>query len=127
MIIFSKTFVAVIDDDLSMREAVSGILSSYGLNVLAFDGGTAFLASDALDRVFCAVVDIQMPGLGGLDVQRRLAEAGSDLPLIFMTALDDGRVRAEAMAGGALGYLGKPVDGAQLVRLIGMARALKAV
>ena len=118
MIVPSKTCVAVVDDDVSVREAVSGILSAYGFDVRAFDGGASFLASSAAAEAACAVIDVQMPGLGGLDLQRRLAQTRPGLPLIFMTALKKETVRAQAMAGGALGYLIKPVDSAELVRLV---------
>ena len=123
MHILIKKRVAVIDDDVSIREAVSGIVRSYGFDTIVFESGADFLNSGRIDEAFCAVIDVQMPGLGGLDVQRRLAEDSRKLPLIFMTARPDERVRALAMAGGALGFFAKPVDGDELLRLIEIARA----
>jgi FixJ family two-component response regulator len=104
-----KPFVAVVDDDESVRRAIKRLLRSDGLASDTFETGDAFLnIFDSMPgyRPDCIVLDVQMTGLNGLEVQRRLA--GSGIPVIFITVHDDLAVREQALAAGAAAYLRKP-------------------
>jgi FixJ family two-component response regulator len=113
-----KPHVAVVDDDESVCRALRRLLRAAGMTSESFDTGDALLAAfdrardaspdDAPWRPDCIVLDVQMPGLNGLDVQRRLA--GSGVPIVFITAGDDPAVREQALAAGASAYLHKPFD-----------------
>jgi FixJ family two-component response regulator len=102
-------FVVVVDDDESVSRAIKRLLRSIGVAAESFASGEAFL--EALLSIpsyqpACVILDVQMPGLSGLEVQQRLA--GSGIPIIFITAHDDIGVREQALAAGALAYLRKP-------------------
>jgi FixJ family two-component response regulator len=115
----AKPFVAVVDDDGSVGRAIKRLLHSIGIRADTFSSGDDFLdtlASMPLYRPDCVIVDIQMPGLNGLEVQRRLA--GSHMPVILITAYDDGAVRAQALASGAVGYLRKPFNDSVLIETV---------
>ncbi|MGO4809898.1 response regulator transcription factor [Cupriavidus sp. 2MCAB6] len=106
-----KPFVAVVDDDESVRRAIKRLLRSIGLSSETFKTGDEFL--DMFDsipsyRPGCVVLDVQMSGLNGLEVQRRLT--GSGIPVIFITAHDEAGVREQALAAGAAAYLRKPFN-----------------
>jgi FixJ family two-component response regulator len=118
-----KTRVAVIDDDDSVRLAVGCLISSFGFAIEAFGSGEEFFLCGSPQGVSCIVLDFYMPGMSGLEVQSRLVESGSHLPLIFMTACRDGRVRSRALAAGAVGFLYKPFSEEAL--LSGIRSALK--
>ncbi len=99
---------AVIDDDESIRRAVASLISSFGFAIEAFGSGEEFFLCGNPQGVCCIVLDFYMPGMSGLEVQSRLVELGSHVPLIFMTACRDGRVRSRALAAGAVDFLYKP-------------------
>ncbi len=114
-----KPFVAVVDDDESVSRAIKRLLRSAGLAADTFKTGDDFL--DMFDsipsyRPACIVLDIQMPGLNGLEVQQRLA--GSGIPVIFITAHDETGVREQALAAGAAGYLRKPFNDEVLIKAV---------
>ncbi len=100
--------IAVVDDDDSVRESLRGLFRSVGYAARAFASGADFLQSDDLPRTDCVVLDARMPGMTGLDVQRRFISSHPDLPVIFMTAHDDAQTRSQALSGGAVDYLIKP-------------------
>jgi FixJ family two-component response regulator len=110
--------VAVVDDDASFREALAGYISSCGFDVLAFASADAFLDSSASGDAGCLITDMHLPGMNGLDLQRRLRDLGVSLPTIFVTAAPDAGAARTAVAGGALCMLAKPVDEAELLRMI---------
>jgi len=99
-----RPLIAVVDDDDSVRESLSGLFRSVGFAAR----GAAFLQSDDLPRTDCAILDVRMPGMGGLELQRRLVASHPDVPVIFMTAHDDARARSQALSCGAAAYLIKP-------------------
>ncbi|CAB3776783.1 response regulator transcription factor [Pararobbsia alpina] len=104
-----QPFVVVVDDDESVSRAVKRLLRSIGITAETFASGDAFLdtlSSIPSYRPDCVILDVQMPGLNGLEVQRRLA--GSGTPIIFITAYDDVGLREQALAGGAVAWLRKP-------------------
>ena len=100
--------VAVVDDDESVRESLGGLFRSVGFGARAFASAAAFLQSDDLAKTDCVILDVRMPGMGGLELQRSLAASHPDVPVIFITAHDDARTRSQALSGGAVGYLIKP-------------------
>ncbi|MEZ2354363.1 response regulator transcription factor [Caballeronia sp. RCC_10] len=114
-----KPFVAVVDDDESVRRAMKRLLRSAGVPSDTFKSGDEFIEMfDSIPsyRPACVVLDIQMPGLNGLEVQRCLA--GSGVPVIFITAHDETAVREQAFAGGAAGYLRKPFNDEVLIKAV---------
>jgi FixJ family two-component response regulator len=103
-----RPVIAVVDDDHSVRESLSGLFRSVGFTVRVFASAAAFLASDDLGTTDCLILDVRMPGMTGLELQRRLVAGHRDLAVIFMTAHDDARTRSQALSGGAVDYLIKP-------------------
>jgi FixJ family two-component response regulator len=121
MDVLERAELAIIDDDISSREAICGLMSAFGQKPVQFDSGARFLESASFDRFFCAIVDVHMPDMDGLEVQRHLATADPRIPVILMTAYPDDRTRALALDAGALGFLSKPCDHRQLIPLIDLA------
>ena len=100
--------VFVVDDDASMREALMNLLRSMGLNVQTFGSAKEFLSSQRLEFPGCLVLDVRLPGLSGLDLQRQLADANIQIPIIFITAHGDIQMSVRAMKAGATEFLTKP-------------------
>lgn len=100
--------VFVIDDDASMRDAVSRLLNAVGLTVQTFASAREFLAARLPDVSGCAVLDVRLPGLSGLDLQREMVERGIHIPVIFITGHGDIPMSVQAMKAGAVEFLTKP-------------------
>jgi len=100
--------IAIVDDDESMRTAVRTLVESVGLTVEDFPSAEEFLSSGRSREPACLILDLRMPGMGGLELQRRLVASGCRLPIIFMTAHHSEAERARATAAGAVGFLSKP-------------------
>jgi FixJ family two-component response regulator len=113
--------VMIVDDDESVRRAARRLIKSYGFAVEAFASADDFLASGRLSETACLVLDVQMPGLNGLGLQSRLIAGGHQVPIIFITAFNDENARAQALKAGALGYLVKPIEEADLLNAINLA------
>lgn len=120
----SPYHICIVDDDESVRMALDGLVRSMGHCADTFGSATEFLASQALHTCDCLILDVQMPGLSGLELQQQLLTLGVCLPLIFITAFPKARWREQALAAGALEFLGKPFDGRTLVSLIERAGRL---
>lgn len=119
---------AVVDDEESVGRAIKRLLRSAGIDAEAFSSGEAFLnrlSTDASYRPDCVILDVLMPGVGGVEVQRQLS--GSGMPVIIITAHDDPSVRAQVLAAGAIDYLRKPFDGAALIRAVQVATGFPPV
>jgi len=101
-------FVALVDDDESVRESLPELLRSFGHMVEAFESAEAFVTSGAVERTGCLVLDVAMPGMSGLELQQELARRNQATPIVFITAHADERVRATVMRHGAVAYLIKP-------------------
>src|SRR6266478_3777792 len=121
----SDTHVAVyvVDDDVSVRESVEGLIRSEGLSVETFASPQEFLDRCRSETPGCAVLDVRMPGRSGLDLQRELARAGVDVPIIFVTGHGDIPTSVQAMKLGALEFLTKPFDHLALLSAIRQAIA----
>ena len=100
--------VAIVDDDESVRDAVGSLFRSMGFRTELFAGGEEFLAAPNLREFSCLILDVQMPGMDGLELQLRLAAASHPIPIIFVTAYGDENTRARALRGGAVSFLTKP-------------------
>jgi FixJ family two-component response regulator len=111
--------IAIIDDDASVRAALGSLVRSLGYAVQSYASAELFLLSGDILRTDCIVTDVQMPaGMSGLDLQKRLIDAGIKVPTVFITAFPEAHVRCRAEAGGAIGFLAKPFDGRALVKLL---------
>ena len=99
---------SVVDDDESVRESLPDLLKEFGFTVLVFSSADEFLASDSVDRAKCLVLDIAMPGMSGLDLQKELKSRGYKIPIIFITAQKDESIRMRVLEQGAVDILLKP-------------------
>jgi FixJ family two-component response regulator len=113
--------VFVVDDDASVREAISSLLRSVGYRPKLFASAQDFLASAKAETPACLLLDIRMPGLGGLDCQRALSEAGWQIPVIFMSGHGDVPMTVRAMKAGAVDFLTKPFRDQDLLDAVGHA------
>jgi FixJ family two-component response regulator len=104
-----QTLVIVVDDDASVREALSELILSAGFHPVAFASTRALLDADVLDAPGCLILDVRMPGTSGLELQRHLARSGKIKPIIFLTGHGDIPMTVEAMKAGAVDFLTKPV------------------
>jgi len=110
--------ISIVDDDRSVREATRGLVRSLGYGATAFASAEDFLQSDHVSDTACLITDVQMPGLSGVDLQSRLIAQGNRTPVIFITAFPEERIRARAMAAGAVGFLSKPFNEDHLIEHI---------
>jgi len=110
--------VSIVDDDASLRRSLRNLLTSVGLGVETFESAEVFLESSARDNTSCLVLDVRMPGMGGLGLLKRLVAAGSRIPVIILTAHGDDDTRQRSLEAGAVAFLEKPVQGAVLVNAI---------
>jgi FixJ family two-component response regulator len=110
--------VFVVDDDASVREAVSSLLRSTGRDVLAFASAHEFLAHPLPAHACCLVLDVRLPGLSGLDLQKELKSRGMHIPIIFITGHGDIPMSVRAMKAGAVEFLPKPFDDEELLGAI---------
>jgi FixJ family two-component response regulator len=107
-VIDTDSVVFVIDDDPSIREAISSLIRSVGMRVETLGSAQEFLTGRAPEAPSCLVLDVRMPGLSGLDLQRELAQAGIHIPIIFITGHGDIPMTVQAMKAGAVEFLSKP-------------------
>src|SRR5579884_2636015 len=113
--------IVVIDDDASMRKALDNLFKSVGFEVELFASPQEFLQSERPDRPGCIVLDVRFPGRSGLDMQRDLAAADAQLPIIFITGYGDIPMSVRAMKAGAVEFLTKPFRDQDLLDAVGAA------
>jgi FixJ family two-component response regulator len=113
--------VFVVDDDPSMRRSIQGLLKSAGLRSETFGTAEEFLRHKRPDGPNCLVLDVSLPGINGLDFQRQLADAGIQIPIIFITGHGDIPMTVRAMKSGAVEFLTKPFDDQDLLNAIHQA------
>ena len=122
--------VYVVDDDASVRRALSRLIRSVGLPVETFPTAQAFLDAPPRDQPACLVLDVRLPGRSGLDLQSTLREAGNPLPIVFITAHGSVSTSVQAMKGGAVDFLQKPFNDQDLLdsiqRALARSRQLRA-
>ena len=102
--------ISVVDDDESMREAMKGLMKSLGYTAQAFASAEEFLNSRQVPRTSCLIADVQMPGMTGVELHRRLVASGRTIPTILITAYPHDSARARALRDGVVCYLSKPFD-----------------
>ena len=116
-----RPLIAIVDDDESVRRALTRLLRSAGLDVESFPSGDEFLESIPTRRPDCVVLDLHMPGLSGFEVQVRLAKSSAPVPVVIITGHDSTETRARALAAQPLAYLRKPVNDQTLLDAIELA------
>ena len=114
----TSKLIAIIDDDEAMQDSLRDLMESAGLVARSFGSAEEFLASDLHSRVACLIVDIRMPKMSGLQLQSRLKEEECNVPIIFITAHGDARMRIQAMRRGAVEFLAKPFDHQLLLKRV---------
>jgi FixJ family two-component response regulator len=110
--------VAIVDDDASVRQSTDRLIRSFGYRTQVFGSGEEFLSSGAADQAACLLLDVRMPGMDGLDVQRRLAERSARIPIVFLTGRASDDEERRARSAGAVEFLRKPVAQASLRQAI---------
>jgi FixJ family two-component response regulator len=117
----SKAIVFVVDDDVSMREALESLIRSAGFRVETFASAQDFWARGRADVPACLVLDVRLPGLSGLDLQKRIVEANREIPIVFITGHGDVPTSVRAMKAGAVEFLIKPFSDRDLLDAIQQA------
>lgn len=110
--------ISIVDDDQSVRESIRRFMRSLGYSVDVFARGADFLASPRLDETGCLIADVNMPAMTGIELHKRLTDAGHTIPTILITAYPDAAARAQSLKDGVLCYLSKPFDNDELVRCV---------
>jgi FixJ family two-component response regulator len=118
----AAAIVFVVDDDAAMRQSLSNLIRSVGLRVEAFASAQEFLRSKRPDVPGCLVLDVRLKGLSGLDLQKQMAEADMEIPIIFITGHGDIPMTVQAMKAGAVGFLTKPFRDQDLLDAIQQAQ-----
>jgi FixJ family two-component response regulator len=106
----SEILLTVVDDDESVRDALKSLLQSVGFAAEIFSSAEEFLHWSNRDKTSCLILDVHMPAMTGLELQRHLGGTQCRIPMIFITALDDPLARAQALEAGAVDFLKKPFD-----------------
>ena len=115
--------VSIVDDDVSVRRSTRRLLHSAGLRAEAFASAEEFLMSGRAEETACLILDLRMPGMNGLQLQRRLAEASNPVPIVFVTAHSSPEEERQALQAGTIQFLQKPVS--KEVLLLAIRNALK--
>jgi FixJ family two-component response regulator len=113
--------ITIVDDDDSLRKSLDNLLRSVGFRTQGFSSAEAFLSSQQVHDTACLILDVRMPGMSGLDLQRQLGATNWHLPIIFVTAHVDDAARARALAAGAVDFLYKPFHEEALLNAINTA------
>jgi len=110
--------ISIIDDDVSVRMAMSSLVRSLGYVAYTFASAEEFLESQQIDATSCVIADVQMPHMSGMELQDLLRNQDRHLPIIFITAFPEESIRTRALEAGAVCFLAKPVDGSTLIKHI---------
>src|ERR1700737_2449728 len=114
----SSRLIAIVDDDQSVQCALQDLIESEGLSTLCFGSAEQFLDSGAQHKAACLITDIRMPGMSGLELQIKLKAERCAIPIIFITAHGDLKMRPQAMRDGAMKFLAKPFDNTVLLEAV---------
>jgi FixJ family two-component response regulator len=117
----THSLVSVVDDDLSVREALPDLIRQFGFPAQAFSSAEAFLASEVVSETRCLILDIAMPGMSGPELQQELIRRGPEIPIVFITANGDRTVRPRLLAQGAVECLFKPFSETALLDALNAA------
>jgi FixJ family two-component response regulator len=121
MVGFEKQFVVAVDDDFRVRESIQSLVESAGYAPLLFSSAEEFLDSGTLLGAMCLITDVRMPGINGIELQRRIRTERPKLPVIFISAHNDDETRQRALDEGAASFLYKPFDAEELLEAIRVA------
>ena len=110
--------ISIVDDDESIREAIQSLLRSVGFRAKTFASAEQFLQSDQIENTACLILDVRMPGMSGLELQRRLMATQCRIPIVFVTAHGDEEARTRALQEGAVEFLLKPFSEEALLNAI---------
>ena len=113
--------VAVVEDDPGMRKSIERLLRASGYETATFASAEDFIRNGS-ENMFALVLDIHLPGMSGIELRHRIVAAGSLLPVIFITAFDDAKLRVEALATGCIDYLHKPFESHRLIEALERCR-----
>ena len=113
--------IAIVDDDEALREALKSVMQAGGFLTNTFASAEEFLDSSQRRNTTCLLLDVRLPGMNGIELQRRLLDANSPFPIIFVTAHGDAAIRDLVMKAGAAGFLNKPVRSDTLLKEINAA------
>ena len=114
----STKLVAVVDDDALLRDALRRLLKASGLGAVSFESAEDLVNSGRLPEIACLIADVRMPGMSGLELQAKLKAERCAIPIIFITAHGDAKMRIQAMRDGAVEFLTKPFDNAVLLEVV---------
>ena len=114
----SDAIIAIVDDDASAREGLQSLIRSAGWRVETFASAQEFLGRRGAEAPSCLILDLQLPGLSGLDLQKQMAEVGLEIPIVFLTGHGNIPASVQAMKAGAVEFLTKPLDEQKLVDAI---------
>jgi FixJ family two-component response regulator len=117
--------ISVVDDDNAVRKSLQSLIRSLGFPVELFASAEEFLNSDHLGTTRCLILDVRMPSMSGLELQRQLVESNSGIPVIFITSHGDEAARSQALKNGAVEYLSKPFTDHALLNAIDAALSLQ--
>ena len=120
----TSKLIAIIDDDEAMQDSLRDLMEAAGLAARCFGSAEEFLKSDLHRKAACLIVDIRMPKMSGLELQGKLKEEECDVPIIFITAHGDARMRIHAMRRGAVEFLAKPFDHQLLLKRVRSALSM---
>jgi FixJ family two-component response regulator len=119
----ANLIVAVVDDDVSVRESLQNLLAEFGYTVGAFSSAEEFLGSESVGRTGCLILDIALPAMSGPDLQRELRQRKQPIPIIYITALENERLHAQVIGDGAVECLVKPFSETALIEALQRAGA----
>lgn len=117
--VISTAIVAIVDDDQPFRDALASVLKAAGFGVTTYGSAEEYLKSFGRQATTCMVLDIRLPGMSGVELQRHMIESGSSVPIIFVTGHGDDSLRDLLMRAGARSFLSKPVRSDRLIAEIG--------
>jgi FixJ family two-component response regulator len=124
-VLSDEPMIAIVDDDESVRAATGGMVESFGYAPVTFESADALLKFDKLSDASCLILDVQMPGMNGLELHNALTSTGRRIPTIFITAFPDTRIRERALRAGGLCFLSKPFGRTDLLGCIQTALGRK--
>ena len=113
--------ISIIDDDDALRSSLENLIRSVGLRAQGFSSAEAFLRSNQVHETGCLILDVRMPGMSGLELQRKMVMVNSNIPTIFITAHEDADQRTEGLEAGAVAFLYKPFYEEELLNAIDAA------
>jgi FixJ family two-component response regulator len=116
-----RPLLSIVDDDRSVRESLPDLLREFGFAARAFSSAEEFLSSDSVGQTKCLILDVAMPGMTGLDLQKELRRRGQEIPVIFITAQKDEAIRQQALKQGAVTFLYKPFSDTALLEALNAA------